>query len=41
MPVLRVVFRVGLWIWLVGAAFSALGKIYKLVRQYSTPVSDY
>jgi hypothetical protein len=33
MPVLRVVFRVGLWIWLVGAAFSALSKSYKLVRR--------
>ena len=32
-PVLRVAFRVGLWIWLVGAALSALGKAYKLARR--------
>ena len=33
LPVLRVVFRVGLWIWLLGAVFSALGKSYKLLRR--------
>jgi hypothetical protein len=35
-PVLRVVFRAGLWIWLVGAVLSAIGKGYNLVRRAVT-----
>ena len=36
LPVLRVVFRAGLWIWLAGAVLSAIGKGYKAVRDALT-----
>ena len=36
LPVLRVVFRAVLWIWLVGAVLSAIGKGYKVVRDALT-----
>jgi hypothetical protein len=36
LPVLRTLFRVGLWIWLVGAVISAIGKGYKLARHAMT-----